>query len=477
MKSFPLIGEHVRDLRKIVLFSEREFYSYEDILKDAEYLANMLGNRKLVAVIAENDVCLISSLFSILESDNILMLLDSKMPEKKFKNIFDRYLPDFVVARNDQISDRRYSPFTKLEELTIFSGNLRSNQEIGNKECAMLIPTSGSTGNPRFVRISYENLRAQARSICQYLEISAGTRTITTLPPHYSFGFSILNSYLWASAEIFVSEATPFFKGYWDLLRKMRISSISGVPYSFEIWKRTGFLNEDLPALRTLTQAGGRFSGVARDDFIESCEKRNRKLFLMYGQTEATARISFLPPDYLVQKRDSIGIPIPGGKLEIMDEEHKPVSEPNTPGQIVYMGPNVSLGYADKRSDLELPDCFNGTLKTGDIGYRDSDGFFYISGRTKRIAKIFGYRINLDDIEEFLTSLEIEAACISNDEHLVIALTDTANIEEIKNSLAIEFSFPANIFKFCSISNIPRLSNGKVDYSSLLLNLERSKDD
>jgi acyl-CoA synthetase (AMP-forming)/AMP-acid ligase II len=248
-------------------------------------------------------------------------------------------------------------------------------------DLALLLTTSGSTGSPKLVRISYQNLMCNSNSIVEYLKINEKERPITTLPMNYSYGLSIINSHLVAGSTILLTSKSIDEKEFWDFLKNERATSISGVPYTYEMLKRLKFLRMTFPYLNTLTQAGGKLNADLNFEFAKFCEQTNKRFFIMYGQTEATARMSYLPPEYTISKIGSMGIPIPGGQFILTDEKGKELEGDNVVGELVYKGRNVSMGYAITCEDLAKGDENNGILKTGDLAKRDKDNFYYIVGR------------------------------------------------------------------------------------------------
>ncbi|MDB4975297.1 MAG: AMP-dependent synthetase and ligase, partial [Myxococcaceae bacterium] len=336
-------------------------------------------------------------------------------------------------------------------------------------ELAVLLSTSGTTGSPKLVRLSYENVRANARSIATYLELGPSERAISSLPFHYSYGLSVLNSHLYAGASMVVSDASVMRPELWQAMREHACTSFAGVPYAYQIMRRIGFEKQELPALRTLTQAGGKLPAALVAHYAALMKARSGRFIPMYGQTEATARMSYLPPERLPEHAGSIGIAIPEGSLHVVDlQDGRELSEPLATGQLVYRGPNVMLGYASSRADLALGDMQGGQLATGDLGHRDADGLFYVTGRLKRFAKVYGLRINLDEVEDRMRQ-HGPAAVVSDDERLTLycEFGDDARYETLRTELATLYQLNVNTFRFRRIEALPLLASGKIDYDAL----------
>ena len=223
-------------------------------------------------------------------------------------------------------------------------------------DLALLLSTSGSTGSPKLVRLSYENLDSNAESIAEYLDIDSADRAMTSLPLSYCYGLSVLHSHLTRGAAVIVTGLSVVDPGFWDLARTAQATAFAGVPYTFELLDRVGFADLDLPSLRYVTQAGGKLGADQVRKFAELGRRRGWDLVVMYGQTEATARMAYLPVDRVLDAPEAIGVPIPGGRFTIDDD-----------GELIYHGPNVMLGYAESAEDFALGPHRSIALRTGDL--------------------------------------------------------------------------------------------------------------
>ncbi|MEV4110820.1 AMP-binding protein [Nonomuraea sp. NPDC049695] len=319
-------------------------------------------------------------------------------------------------------------------------------------DLAVLLATSGSTGNPKLVRLSRQAVQANAAAIAAALSITPDEIAPTSLPLHYSYGLSVLNSHLAAGATVMLTEAGLLERSFWTHLDAHRCTSLAAVPYQYEMLRRLRYERSEHPTLATLTQAGGRLSPELVTEFAGKADR----FFVMYGQTEATARIAVLPPDRLADKPGSAGAAIPGGRLTV-DE-----------GEIVYHGPNVMMGYAETAADLARGDDLGGVLRTGDLGRLDAEGFLYITGRLKRIAKVFGVRVNLDDVERLLRG-PVPVAATSGDDRVTVWAEglDAAGCAGLARRLGVELRVHWSGFDVRGIDSLPLLSTGKVDYRAL----------
>ena len=384
---------------------------YDELDKFIEFFKNKIMPRSLIFILSKNSLGSLIGYYSFLKNGFVSFMLNENIDNKLLKNLIEIYKPNYL-----------WMPITKITTFyksklicTLFDYTLikiNDDQIDIHKDLALLLTTSGSTGSPKAVKISYENLSSNAESISEYLEIDENERPITTLPINYSFGLSVINSHLLKKTTILLTEKTLFDREFWNFLNEYKATSLSGVPYTYEILKKIRFLKMDLPFLKTLTQAGGKLKNELNIEFSKFCLENDKRFFVMYGQTEATARISYLPYQLSLEKIGCIGISIPNGKLSLIDTNDEGI------GELVYEGKNVSLGYAECKEDLIKEDENHGILNTGDIAKQDQDGFYYIIGRKKRFIKIFGNRINLDEIEQLLKTITLDCACTGNDSYL-----------------------------------------------------------
>jgi acyl-CoA synthetase (AMP-forming)/AMP-acid ligase II len=292
-------------------------------------------------------------------------------------------------------------------------------------------------------------------------------RPITSLPLHYSFGLSVLNSHWVAGAAVVVTTESVIQRPFWEMFVARACTSLAGVPFTYQMLERAGFRDLQLPSLRTLQQAGGALDARLARTYADHMNDRGGRFFVMYGQTEATARISFVPPDRLLDKLGSAGIAIPGGRLRI-DAGTIDGDSGGRAGEIVYEGPNVMMGYATTREDLRLGDELGGVLRTGDIGYLDEDGFLFLIGRSKRIAKVFGLRINLDEFETVLRE-HGPAAVVGGDDVIwgFCGFGTDESVAALARTLARRFGLHHTTVRLKHVETIPTTAFGKIDYQQV----------
>lgn len=443
-------------------------YTYDDVIKIAQCDAFSSTKRELIFCVIGNDVDALVGYMSIIASDHAALLLPKDVPKEALLNLIQIYKPSFVwipTKRSSCIDINR----TVFEVGSYSLLRLNSSLVRLNRSLVLLLSTSGSTGNPKFVRLSKGNVLANAKSIAEYLKLDKNELPITTLPPSYTYGLSIIHSHILVGATIAVTDKTFFDREFWDFFRDVKATSFGGVPYHYEMLKKLRFTKMDLPSLRKLTQAGGRMEPDLAKEFAEFAEAHGIEYYTMYGQAEATARISYLPPERAITKAGSIGVAIPGGRFWLEDENGQVIQEDDVSGELVYSGPNVSMGYASSYEDLAKGDERGGILRTGDLAKRDPDGDYYIVGRLKRFLKIFGHRTNLLDIEKLLLSEGYITACSGQDDFLEIYVLNHEQAEgkKIKQMVCNHLKVALQGVVVYTVSEFPRNDSGKIQYGEL----------
>jgi long-chain acyl-CoA synthetase len=440
---------------------------YGDIGDFSESILKVIQHRCLVFCLCQNTLGSVCGYFSFIANRIVPVMLDSKINTELLAGLIKLYKPQYLWLPDIRLNDFQHDKivFTGHNySLVKFDGN---HDFPLHNNLALLLTTSGSTGSSKFVRISYENIEANAASIADYLSIDENERPVTTLPMCYSYGLSIINSHILKGATILLTSKTLMEKDFWKFLKNQKATSISGVPYTYKILDKLQFSRMDLPSLKTLTQAGGKLNDELNREISRFCSRSGKQFFVMYGQTEATARMSYLSPQYALTKPGSIGKAIPGGKFSLIDDNGKVIEKNDITGELVFRGKNVSMGYATCCDDLKKEDENHGTLFTGDLARRDSDNFYYIVGRIRRFIKIFGNRINLDETESLLENIVPDCACTGEDDHMIIYITDKTRIAEIQNYISVKTGINPAAFSFRQCAEIPKNLAGKTIYSEL----------
>lgn len=421
--------------------------SYRDLAARVEDMARQLGpGRRLIALEADNTLPSLTVYLAALASGNPLLILPAG-GGKAAETLIAAYDPD-IIARSSNgepvLDVRRHETAHQL-----------------HPDLALLVSTSGSTGSPKLVRLSAASIQANAAAIAQYLHLRPSDTAVTTLPLSYCYGMSVVNSHLLVGASLALTDLSVVDPCFWDLVRTEGVTSFAAVPYTFELLDRVGFEHMDVPSLRYITQAGGRLAPERVRSYAELGRERGWDLFVMYGQTEATARMAYLPPDLAAEHPHAIGVAIPGGEFRL-----EPV-----PGlddwELVYTGPNVMLGYAEKPEDLALGREIT-ELHTGDLARLGPDELYEIVGRRSRFVKIVGLRVDLGRVERLLADLGLIAAAAGSDDVVVVAVEGHHDLALVAKSLAQDLGVPRAAVQLHSVPAIPRLGNGKPDYPAIL---------
>lgn len=441
---------------------------YSALLHDSQKLAEIIKDRCLVFNLCSNEYGSLLGNVAFINNRIVPVMLDSHLDRELLNNLIESYKPDYLWLPESMKHEFGYSVAYEYGGYALLKTPYTKAFPLYD-ELALLLTTSGSTGSPKLVRQSYQNIRANTESIVQYLELTETERPITTLPMSYTYGLSIINTHLYVGASIIMTQKTLMQKEFWQQFREYEATSFGGVPYIYEMLEKLRFFRMNLPSLRTMTQAGGKLSPELHRKFAEYAANTGKRFIVMYGQTEATARMAYLPPEYALSKVGSMGIAIPGGKFKLIDADGNEITEPEVVGELVYEGANVTLGYAESGSDLAKGDERNGVLVTGDMAKRDKDGFYYIVGRKKRFLKIFGSRVNLDETERLVKSgfSGLDAACAGKDDEMVVFITDKTKEKEVQKFLEEKMNLNHLAFRVKYIDSIPKNESGKILYTAL----------
>lgn len=442
--------------------------TYDALISETDMLAEKVGRRCLVFALCRNEIGSVIGYTAFINNGIVPVMVSSHLEEELLENLLQTYEPEYLWVPKNQIGQFpgmsvEYEAYGYSLTRTGYGKRYPLFDGLG-----LLITTSGSTGSPKLVRQSYMNVFDNARSIAAYLKLDDTERPITTLPMNYVYGLSIINSHFLVGATLLLTDKGLMQKGFWSFFKEQGATSFGGVPYTYEMLDKLRFYRMELPSLRTMTQAGGKLIPELHEKFANYASEQGKNFVVMYGAAEATARMGYLPPDKAVEKRGSMGIPIPGGKFRLVGEDGTEVTDPLTTGELVYEGKNVTLGYAECGDDLILGDERHGVLETGDMAQFDSDGYYYIVGRKKRFLKIYGNRVNLDEIDRMIKgAFDIEAASSGTDDHMYIFVTEEENAKKVREFVIARTKLNPAAFHVAVIDEIPKNDSGKILYKEL----------
>lgn len=438
--------------------------SYGGIIAHARLIESTVEPRSLFFILTRNDVGGIAWVMASILSGNVPLILSANTESQLLKNLLETYRPQYVCLPEDMSFDGEARGLNYGYRI-VATGNPPA---VLNNELSHLLTTSGSTGSPKLVRHKYGNIEAAALNISTFFELTDRDRPLMVLPLHYTMGLSMVFSHLKVGATILITDLSMTDPRFWRFLKEERATSFTGVPFSYEVLDRMRFTRMKLPDLTLLTQGGGRMPHDLNLKFAEYCRDSGRRWIATYGQSEGTARMAWLPPEYAVSKLGSIGVAVPNGRLSLRDAEGNEIAESPATGEMCYEGGNVTMGYARCREDLALGDERDGFLPTGDIAYRDGDGFYFIRGRMGRFLKIFGNRIGLDECEQIVKgAISCECACTGNDDRLIVYLTDSRESGKARTALVEAVHLPANVVETRIMDSLPKNEAGKILYAKL----------
>lgn len=421
--------------------------TYADLAARVAAAADALGAvRRLVLVEAVNSVdCLVTYLAALAGRHPVLLAAGDAARQR----LVDRYDPDVVARPADDggwsVEERRPGTAHDL-----------------HPDLALLLGTSGSAGSPKLVRLGAAAVDANAAAVAAALGLSADDRAVTTLPLAYCYGLSVVHSHLLRHAGVVVSPHSVLDEAFWALLEHAGVTTLAGVPWTFDLLDRAGLAERPAPALRLVTQAGGRLPPDRVRGYAALGARRGWEFAVMYGQTEATARMAVLPPALAASRPQAVGRPVPGGSFRVLEPDGDRPVPPGEVGEIVYSGANVMLGYAHGPADLALGRTTT-DLRTGDLGRLAPDGLLEVTGRCSALVKVAGIRVDLDHVEAELADLGLVACATGGDDRVEVAVEGCAHPGMVRSLLASELSLAAAAIRVVAVEALPRRENGKPD--------------
>lgn len=451
----PFLNPSAGDMPALIDDHSEEWCSYNELSERGLAWAQRLsGEKSLVLLAPRNRIDDIACLLGALASGHAVALVDPAISDGRLAVLVSEYAPDFII-------------FPKDGQLVV-EGQANSKDDI-DTDNALLLSTSGSTGSPKFARLTLRSLISNAHAIARSLSISTGDTGSGHLHVHYSYGLSVLTSHLVAGASVVLTETSFTESRFWKSFRDRPITQLPGVPFHYEMMLKLGLQRLPLQNVKVLTQAGGFLDIEARKKLWQFMSERGGRFHVMYGQTEAAPRMTTLAHEHFPEAPQSVGVALDGGAIEIHDE-HGALCDIGVPGFVRYRGPNVMLGYAVNRSDLALGDTQNGVLETGDLGWLDAKGRLTLTGRAKRFGKVYGLRVGLDEVEKLLHGIA-KFVVMQRSENELDLVTESPVSDEIvtdaRNLLKQHFNIPASVYRFHFIEAIAYTARNKIDYAAM----------
>jgi long-chain acyl-CoA synthetase len=447
---------------KECIIDDGKTYFYDDVIRDSQKFISSIPNRSLVFLLGANNYETLVSYIGLVRSKSVVTLLDQKIYINDLKNLIKKYSPNYIILPKLNNRIRKYENIKNFKNFSLLK-KITNKKILMSSDLAILLTTSGSTGSPKFVRLSYENYSENSKQIIKSLKLKNDS-TITTLPFHYSYGLSIINTHIISGGKIILNNHSILEAKFWKSYQKYLPNIFYGVPFMYEILIKLNFKNFFHKNLTIFTNAGGHLKDETLKKILSYSNMHKLKFFSMYGQTEAAPRMSCLNYKRNNKKFNSIGKALLGGKFKIIDKKGNKINLPFTEGELIYYGKNVSPGYAENLNDLKKKDVNNQKLFTGDLAIFDKENYFYITGRKKRIIKIFGIRISLDEVESILLNdFKIITNCEIDDDKLIIKFSDKKiNYKKIQKSLSLRINLNQNYIKFKLINfNMIKIKKNK----------------
>jgi long-chain acyl-CoA synthetase len=413
MNLASFLFDNVKDSENTFILGQSEDIRFNDLYKNVGKTARFLceehpGEERLLLV-ADNSLLWITAYLAIIKGNKTVIPIDPRLEPEQITRIIDicginrvilqdKYRAVVAARGNVQIIDEE--TLSRIYQIPDFE----DSEPVTNLDCvAVILVTSGSTGSKKLVMLTHGNIIANTESILAYLEITSNDRIEVVLPFFYCYGTSLLHTHLRAGGQMVLNNNFRFPSTVINDLEKYNCTGFAGVPSHFQILlKRTDICERSFKHLRYFTQAGGKLA----NHFIEQMDNAfpHVKFIVMYGATEATARLSYLPPDKSRQKLGSIGKGISGVRLEVLNETGDPVDVGET-GEIVASGDNIMKGYFNEPEETREV-LRNGKLYTGDLATVDEDGFIFVTGRKSQIIKSGGTRVSVAEIEEKILQID-----------------------------------------------------------------------
>ena len=461
---------------------------WEKVNINASFLKTRLPEKQLIGLLAKNSSYFVIQYLSIISSGHVVVLLDAQLKPIEHKNNITSNNVNVVIAHQSYSSElkKALGPNSNIQVITKFCDLITETRSSFSSKpfskfdvpdnLAVIVFTSGSTGNRKGVMLTHKNLISNTNSIIEYLSLTSSDRMNVTLPFTYTYGLSLLHTHLKVGASIYL-HSSSFLGTLISEIEDYGCTGLAGVPITFQVLlNRTSFLKKKFSTLKYVTQAGGKLA----DKYIHliATKKPDIKFFVMYGATEATSRLTFLSPDDLIKNIGSIGKAIPGVNIELLDENGMQI-KPGDTGEIVASGDNIMAGYLNNRKET-LKVLKKGKLYTGDLAVMNKEGFIFIVGRKSRFVKSMGYKVWLDGVEQTLLKVkQVLNVCAFGINNPLIGETVAAVVEAAQNVDKVELK--KNLYNHCNtelasyeipyeikfIKSMPLKSSGKIDMEKL----------
>ena len=440
--------------------------SYGELVSLFDALRKVLPQRELVFCLCRNVNASLAGFLGLYDNKDVCLLLSDGIDKGLLSTLDETYRPSYYWKPKESLVPVDCQAIFDLGEYALFETG-RKSPEMDSR-LSMLMTTSGTTGSPKLVRYKYGNIESNAKNVAAVFGWTKEERGIIDLPMQYTMGLNVICSHLYAGAAVLLTGSSLMNPKFWAYVKQQRGTNFTGVPFSYEVLKKLKFQKMDLPYLTTMAEGGGKLSDELFSSFAQFASDSGKRFFATFGTTETSARLAYLEPEEAVTHCGSIGRAIPEGELYLIDDNGNLIVQPNQEGELVYEGPNVTMGYAECKEDLLKGEEFNGVYHTGDLAKMDIDGNFYIVGRKKRFLKLFGLRVSLDQVERMIADeFQIACACTGNDQVMDIFIESDSLSQDVLEFVSTKTGLMKKSFVVHSLERIPRFESGKINYKQL----------
>jgi long-chain acyl-CoA synthetase len=437
--------------------------SYGELVEFSTKLEKIIKTRSLVFHFSENSVASLSFYVACMQIKAVPLLLSPQTDIGLITDLIEKYQPNYIIAPQRICHYFQGEVLNETDDYKLIKLSDTLHQLYDH--LSLVLPTSGSTGSPKLVRHSYQNLESSSQSVSALFDLNKYDKAFLFLPMYYTMGLSVINSHLRVGATLLLVKSAMTDADFWKVLKASNPTNITGVPYSFEILKKLRFFRMQFPSLKFITQGGGNLTNEIYDDCVSFASTNKINFVPTYGQTEGTARMAYLNSSMVTLKKGSIGKAIPNGILSIINDSGVESYVGEASGEMVYRGPNVTLGYANNLQDLNLPDERCGVLYTGDLVRRDAEGYYFITGRKSSFLKLYGIRVALEEIEKMVaTNFDLKCACGGNDQKMIVLITKPDINKAVTEFIVKKTGLFHQSFAVEYVEEIPRNETGKVTF-------------
>lgn len=446
-----------------IISDKGELKTYKELSEYSAINGRIFQCRSIAFVLCDYHMETLSIYYTMLDHDIVPLLLDKKLDQNLLYELIKIYEPQYLwIEKEHPVLEQIDFKIILEQKKHICIRTTYAAYKL-DPELAVLLTTSGSTGSPKLVRLSYKNILASTKAVSRSLQADSSDRYITTMPFNYAFSLAWLHLHWYLGGTVLATENTVLTKAFWNFFKEGKATNFVGVPFLFELLDKVGFLERNYPSLRYILQSGGKLPEKEQINYSLQLKEKHIEFYISYGQTEMTTIVSLLSSSYMLDKAGSVG------KLF---KEVQLLSPRENSGEVIVESEFVSLGYAEQKEDLGRCDDNKGIWSTGDIGKVDQNGFLYLLGRIKRFIKITGIRISLDEVENLLNQEKKFGicACIGYDNQLqVVCEGKIESNQEIKEYLNTRLRINKKFIDVFLIDRLPRNSYGKIDYKAIKL--------